>query len=55
MILLSQEIADVVDNYLICGRNSEDSLSELQVHKHSQSCRKRRNAVCRFRFLLPPI
>lgn len=36
----NQGIVDFVDNYLICGRNPEDSLSELQLHKHSQSCKK---------------
>lgn len=41
----NQEIADFVDIYLICGRNPEDSLSELQLHKHSQSCKKKRK-VC---------
>ncbi|XP_062614811.1 uncharacterized protein LOC134276593 [Saccostrea cucullata] len=50
-----QEIVNYVDNYLKCEKNEEDGLSDLQVHKHSQTCKKRGKAVCRFGFPLPPL
>ncbi|XP_062567926.1 uncharacterized protein LOC134230168 [Saccostrea cucullata] len=49
-----QEIVNYVDNYLKCEKN-EDDLTGLQVHKHSQTCKKRSKAVCRFGFPLPPL
>ncbi|XP_062602358.1 uncharacterized protein LOC134264070, partial [Saccostrea cucullata] len=50
-----QEIVNYVDNYLKCEKNEEDDLTGLQVHKHSQTCKKRGKAVCRFGFPLPPL
>ncbi|XP_062616288.1 uncharacterized protein LOC134278001 [Saccostrea cucullata] len=50
-----QEIVNYVDNYLKCEKNEEDDLTDLQVHKHSQTCKKRGKAVCRFGFPLPPL
>ncbi|XP_061173328.1 uncharacterized protein LOC133182501 [Saccostrea echinata] len=49
------EIVAFVDSYLKCERNAEDNMLELQVHKHSQTCKKRGKAVCRFGFPLPPL
>ncbi|XP_062584589.1 uncharacterized protein LOC134246276, partial [Saccostrea cucullata] len=51
----NKEIAAFVDSYLKCERNTEDNLTELQVHKHSQTCKKKGKAVCRFGFPLPPL
>ncbi|XP_061184994.1 uncharacterized protein LOC133193010 [Saccostrea echinata] len=50
-----KEIVNYVDNYLKCEKNEEDDLTGLQVHKHSQTCKKRGKAVCRFGFPLPPL
>ncbi|XP_062569080.1 uncharacterized protein LOC134231172 [Saccostrea cucullata] len=50
-----QVIVNYVDNYLKCEKNEEDDLTDLQVHKHSQTCKKRGKAVCRFGFPLPPL
>lgn len=51
----SKEIIEFVDNYLKCERNSEEHFTELQVHKHSQTCKKGGKAVCRFGFPLPAL
>lgn len=37
----NKEIVAFVDSYLKCERNTEDNLIELQVHKHSQTCKKK--------------
>ncbi|XP_078328660.1 uncharacterized protein LOC144623788 [Crassostrea virginica] len=50
-----QEIVDFVDQYLKCELVENDDLTGLQVHKHSQTCKKRSQAVCRFGFPLPPL
>eukprot|EP00105_Crassostrea_gigas_P014661 XP_011431404.1 PREDICTED: uncharacterized protein LOC105331065 [Crassostrea gigas] len=42
-------------NYLECEKNEENDLTNLQVHKHSQTCKKRGKAVCRFGFPLPAL
>lgn len=38
-----------------CENFENDDLTGLQVHKHSQTCKKRSKAVCRFGFPLPPL
>ena len=47
------EVIQYVDTFLTC--NSEDpeiaELAELQIHKHSRTCRKKGKALCRFGFL----
>lgn len=48
----SKVIIEFVDNYLKCEKNSEEHFTELQVHKHSQTCKKGGKAVCRFGFPL---
>lgn len=50
-----KEILDFVDHYLKCEKNEDDDLTELQVHKHSQTCKKGGKDVCRFGFPLPPL
>ncbi len=51
------EIIAFVDKYLSCS--SEDpavaELIQLQVHKHSKTCRTKGQGVCRFGFPLPPL
>lgn len=48
-------ILDFVDYYLKCEKNEDDKLTGLQVHKHSQTCKKGGKSVCRFGFPLPPL
>ncbi|XP_061178430.1 uncharacterized protein LOC133187077 [Saccostrea echinata] len=50
-----QEIVTYVDSYLKCEKNEDNVLTDLQVHKHSQTCKTRGKAVCRFGFPLPPL
>ena len=52
-----EDIANFVDSYVSCKAESDDltELVNLQRHKHSKTCKKRGNAVCRFNFPLPPM
>ncbi|CAB3991404.1 Hypothetical predicted protein [Paramuricea clavata] len=52
-----EDIANFVDSYVSCKADSNDltDLVNLQRHKHSKTCKKRGNAVCRFNFPLPPM
>ena len=52
-----QDITNFVDSYVSCKADSDDltELVNLQRHKHSKTCKKRGNAVCRFNFPLPPM
>ncbi|MCG8076810.1 MAG: AAA family ATPase [Candidatus Thiodiazotropha taylori] len=52
-----EEIVKFVDQYLTCSIEHDDisDLVDLQMHKHSKSCRKKGNAICRFGFPLPPL
>ena len=52
-----EEIVQFVDQHLTCSAAAEDTahLVELQTHKHSRTCRKKRRAICRFGFPLPPL
>jgi hypothetical protein len=51
------ELAVYVDQFLKCSINNPDlgRLIELQVHKHSRTCRKREDKICRFGYPLPPL
>ena len=48
---------DNTDNYLKCSSDSENmkDLIELQIHKHSRTCRKKEDKICRFGFPLQPL
>ncbi|CAB4033744.1 Hypothetical predicted protein, partial [Paramuricea clavata] len=52
-----EDITNFVDSYVSCKADSDDltELINLQRHKHSKTCKKRGNAVCRFNFPLPPM
>ncbi|XP_061190534.1 uncharacterized protein LOC133198460 [Saccostrea echinata] len=56
-----EEIEAYVDKYVTCGLQENNpfmkQLVELQVHKHSKTCKKGSNgkSVCRFGFPLPPL
>ena len=53
--ILMKHIANFVDSYVSCKADSDDltDLVNLQIHKHSKTCKKRGHAVCRFNFPLP--
>ena len=50
-------IVQFVDQYLTCSADNKEiaNLVNLQIHKHSRTCRKKRKPVCRFGFPLPPL
>ena len=56
-----KEITDFVDQHISVRIPSEsededmhDLVTQLQMHSHSQTCRKKKNASCRFFFPKPP-
>ncbi|XP_061190194.1 uncharacterized protein LOC133198057 [Saccostrea echinata] len=55
----NEEIEAYVDEYVTCGLQENNpqmkQLVELQVHKHSKTCKKGGKSVCRFGFPLPPL
>ncbi|XP_061196513.1 uncharacterized protein LOC133204782 [Saccostrea echinata] len=55
----NEEIEAYVDKYVTCGLQENNpqmkQLVELQVHKHSKTCKKGGKSVCRFGFPLPPL
>ena len=52
-----EEIVQFVDKHITCSVDDAESahLVELQTHKHSKTCRKKRKAICRFGFPLRPL
>jgi hypothetical protein len=52
----TSDVVKYIDNIICCRRNWDDeevdSLTSLQIHKHTKSCKKqiRKNTVCRFGF-----
>ncbi|XP_060573123.1 uncharacterized protein LOC132731041 [Ruditapes philippinarum] len=52
-----EEIAAYVDQYLKCSINNEfvGALVDIQIHKHSRTCRKKQDQICRFGYPLPPL
>ncbi|CAB3977853.1 ATP-dependent DNA helicase PIF1, partial [Paramuricea clavata] len=53
----NEDTTNFVGSYVSCKADSDDltELVNLQRHKHSKTCKKRGNAVCRFNFPLPPM
>ncbi|XP_060603693.1 uncharacterized protein LOC132756597 [Ruditapes philippinarum] len=53
----NEEIAAYVDQYLKCSINNEfvGALVDIQIHKHSRTCRKKQDRICRFGYPLPPL
>ena len=51
-----EEIEQFVDNYLTCSTDNEETVNlvKLQTHKHSRTCRKKGQPICRFGFPIPP-
>ncbi|XP_033729556.1 uncharacterized protein LOC117318706, partial [Pecten maximus] len=52
-------IVEYIDKYVTCSLQTDDPefepLINLQVHKHSKTCKKGGKSVCRFGFPLPPL
>ncbi|XP_062577686.1 uncharacterized protein LOC134239531 [Saccostrea cucullata] len=52
------DIAKFIDQYVSCSVNCDDEVEpfvELQIHKHSRTCRKKGKDICRFGFPQPPM
>ena len=50
------DITQYIDKHVSCSWSSEaKDLVSLQIHKHSKTCRKKGQPVCRFGFPLPPM
>ena len=53
----NEEITTYVDKYLKCCSDEAylHDLIQLQLHKHSRTCRKKADRICRFGYPLPPL
>ncbi|XP_070561973.1 uncharacterized protein [Ptychodera flava] len=54
----NEEIENYVDTYISCSDDQPEEQTDLlnmQKHKHSRSCRKKGQALCRFGFPIPPM
>jgi len=53
----NEEISLYVNQFFHCCSKNDalGSLNELQFHKHSRTCRKRDDKLCRFGYPLPPL
>ena len=50
-----EDIIDYINKHISCSNSDEvQDLVNLQVHKHSKTCRKKGHPICRFGFPLPP-
>ena len=52
-----EDIVAYVDKYLQCCIDDQDmeNLVDMQIHKHSRTCRKKQDKICRFGYPLPPL
>ena len=53
-----EQITEFIDTYVSCSRDVPDELQhllQLQLHRHSKTCRKKGKAICRFNFPIPPM
>ena len=53
-----ENVIAYVDRHVSCSRQATPELQELvdlQTHKHSRTCRKKGQPLCKFRFPLPPM
>ncbi|XP_060561861.1 uncharacterized protein LOC132721554 [Ruditapes philippinarum] len=53
----NEDIIAFVDKYLKCCSDEPhlQDLIQLQIHKHSRTCHKKEDKICRFGFPLPPL
>ena len=51
------EITAFVDEFLQCCVDDQEMkhLTDIQIHKHSRTCRKKVDKICRFGYPLPPL
>ena len=51
------EITAFVDKYLQCSVDDQEMkhLTNIQIHKHSRTCKKKVDKICRFGYPLPPL
>lgn len=51
-----EEVAHFIDKHVTCKKDDEIyNLVNYQTHIHARTCRKKRKAICRFNFPLPPM
>ncbi|KAJ8048677.1 ATP-dependent DNA helicase PIF1 [Holothuria leucospilota] len=53
-----QEIVDFIDKYISCSSDVDEEskpMLQMQIHKHSKTCRKGTKPICRFGFPKPPM
>ena len=52
-----KEITDFVDTYLKCSSDTAKlhDFIQMQLHKHSRTCHKKEDKICRFGYPLPPL
>ena len=54
----TEEIVAFIDKHVSCSLDvsqNEKEFVELQMHKHSKTCRKGGKAICRFGYPIPPM
>ncbi|XP_071123192.1 uncharacterized protein [Mytilus edulis] len=52
----NEDVVAFIDKYVSCSLlENNTSLVNLQVHKHSKTCRKKGHPICRFGFPSPPM
>ena len=53
----NKKIAAYIDKYVSCSQDTDEETKEkirMQIHKHSRTCRKNNQPICRFNFPIPP-
>lgn len=53
----NKNVTAYVDQFLTCSIDNPDvgHLIDMQVHKHSRTCRNKENKICHFGYPLPPL
>ena len=55
----NEDVIAFVDKYLTTERHPDfeegDTLVQMQIHRHSHSCKKNKKVFCRFHFPIPPM
>ena len=52
------ELCKYIDDYISCAKSDIPEMQryvQLQMHKHSKTCRKKGKAICRFGYPMPPM
>lgn len=49
------DVISFINNHVSCSKSNElKEITNLQIHKHSKTCRKGGHPICRFGFPFPP-